>query len=68
MLSRNGISIGVTKFSDRKKPCLVVMEGNSCVVVASFNSTDNAEYFKGKVSEMLSGMITEKEGGTSGTE
>ena len=69
MLTRNGVSIGVGNFPDRKKPCLIVQEGNVGVIVASFSSKDNAEYFKQKVHQMLEGMIEDKRGGgTSGTE
>ncbi|MFA6873757.1 MAG: hypothetical protein WCQ86_07245 [Bacteroidaceae bacterium] len=35
----------------------MVIIGNECRVVASFNSTDNAEYFTNKVHEMFSGLI-----------
>jgi len=57
MLFRNDITIGVTTLYGRKRPSLVVIIGNECKVVASFNSTDNAEYFTNKVHEMFSGLI-----------
>lgn len=63
MLSRNGVSIGVENFPDRKKPCLVVQKGNVGVIVASFSSKENADYFKLKVYQMLDGMIEDRRGG-----
>lgn len=37
----------------RKKPCLVVREGNTITKVASFNSEETAEWFMKKFGEFL---------------
>ncbi len=39
------ISIGVVWFSDRKKPCLAVQEGNNCTILASFTNDMYAKKF-----------------------
>ena len=39
------VKIGAYRFPDRKKPCLCVEKGNTCMVYGSFIDTDRANEF-----------------------
>lgn len=49
----NGVFIGAMKFPDRKKPCLVVERGNSCVVIGSFNGVSGVDHFEEALRDLL---------------
>ena len=57
MLKRNRVSVGITHFDGRKKPCLYILEGNTMTKVASINSEETAEWFKEKMMQMFDGLI-----------
>lgn len=61
ILERNGITIGVYHFSDRKRPMLGVCEGNVITAVASFSSEENAEFYDEAMRKFLDGMIKEQD-------
>lgn len=51
---RVGIGIGtMSMIPKRKKPCIVVREGNTCVKVASFNNEESAIWFLEKFEKFL---------------
>ena len=45
--------IGYETFPDRKKPMLVVQEGNKGYALASFKNKDNADYFMKKLLDFV---------------
>ena len=47
------IKIGAYNFPNRKKPCLCIEEGNRIVVYGYFNSSEDAEEFMKKFSELV---------------
>lgn len=47
--------IGAYRFSDRKKPCLCIEEGNSIVVYGHFNTFDGANEFMERLSKLVGG-------------
>ena len=52
-IENNGVFIGAMSFPDRKKPCLVVERGNSCVVIGSFNGVSGVDYFEEALRDLL---------------
>lgn len=61
VLTDGKVKIGAYKFSDRKKPCLCIEEGNKIVVYGHFNSFECAEEFMKKFSELVGAKIDEGE-------
>lgn len=59
VLTDGKVKIGAYKFSDRKKPCLCIEEGNKIVVYGHFNSSECAEEFMKKFSELVGAKIDE---------
>lgn len=53
------IKIGAYNFPNRKKPCLCIEEGNRIVVYGHFNSSEYAEEFMKKFSELVGAKIDE---------
>lgn len=53
MSSNRKIKIGAYNFSNRKKPCLCIEEGNRIVVYGHFNSSEDAEEFMKKFGELV---------------
>lgn len=51
------IKIGAYNFSNRKKPCLCIEEGNRIVVYGYFNSSEDAEEFMKKFGELVGAKI-----------
>ena len=60
-LWRNGVTICVTDIPDHKRPVLAVMiDGeNRIYKVASFNSTETADWFIELVEEFFDGLVEE---------
>lgn len=52
-IENNGVFIGAMSFPDRKKPCLVVERGNSCVVIGSFTGVSGVEHFEEALRDLL---------------
>ena len=48
------LTIGITKLPERKKPCLVVCEGNVMTKVASFNDEESVRWFASKLEQLIS--------------
>lgn len=53
VLTNGKLNIGAYMFPDRKKPCLVVEEGNVCVVYGHFNSIEGADEFMRILGKMV---------------
>lgn len=54
LYARGDIAIGkMSLYPARKKPCLVVKQGNEIIKVASFNSEDTADWFMEKFAQFL---------------
>ena len=53
VLTNRKIKIGAYNFPNRKKPCLCIEEGNRIVVYGYFNSSECAEEFMKKFSELV---------------
>ena len=53
ILTDGKVKIGAYQFSDRKRPCLCIAEGNRIVVYGHFNSFDDAEEFMEKLGELV---------------
>lgn len=52
-VSDGNISIGFEMFQDiRKKPCIVVREGNEIFTLGTFKNKDDAEFFVDKLAEL----------------
>lgn len=47
------VSVGATKFPDRKRPALFIMEGNTAQVYGYFNNDECAILFMQKLAELL---------------
>lgn len=58
-IEHNGVFIGAMSFPDRKKPCLVVERGNTCVILGSFVDVGRVDYFEEALRDLL------KAGGTA---
>lgn len=56
MYASNGdISIGYEEFPNiRKKPCIVVKEGNCCYVLGTFKNKDDAVFFMDRLATLFS--------------
>ena len=52
-ISRNGITIGAVRYTDRKKPCLVVRQGNQDTIIGTFNNDHCVETFEKALTELL---------------
>lgn len=61
VLTDGKVKIGAYKFSDRKKPCLCIAEGSRIVVYGHFNSSECAEEFMKKFSELVGAKIDERD-------
>lgn len=61
VLTDGKVKIGAYKFSDRKKPCLCIAEGNGIVVYGHFNTFEGAEEFMEKLGELVGAKMDEKE-------
>lgn len=54
-VSDGNINIGYEMFTDiRKKPCIVVREGNEIFTLGTFKNKDDAVFFVDKLAEMTS--------------
>lgn len=47
------LTIGIAKLPERKKPCLVVCEGNVMTKVASFNDEESVRWFASKLEQLM---------------
>lgn len=45
LTTSGGYKIGSYHFQDRKKPCLCIVKGNTCVVYGTFNNDMAADNF-----------------------
>ena len=52
-IEHNGVFIGAMSFPDRKKPCLVVERGNTCVILGSFIDVARVDYFEEALGDLL---------------
>ena len=60
-VSDGNISIGFEMFTDiRKKPCIVVEQGNTSYILGTFSNMENADFFIEKLAEMTSAKEGEK--------
>ena len=60
-VSDGNISIGFEMFTDiRKKPCIVVEQGNTSYILGTFSNMENADFFIEKLAEMTSAKESEK--------
>jgi hypothetical protein len=50
------VKIGAYRFPDRKKPCLCVEKGNTCVVYGSFIDLDCANEFMNELAALVGAM------------
>ena len=55
VLTDGKTKIGAYRFSDRKKPCLCIAEGNSIVVYGHFNSFEVADEFMDRLGKLVRG-------------
>ena len=54
-VSDGNISIGFEMFPDiRKKPCIVIRQGNTGYVLGTFKNKDDAVFFVDKLAELTS--------------
>lgn len=54
-VSDGNIHIGFDMFSDiRKKPCIVVKDGNETIILGTFSNITSAEFFIDKLAELTS--------------
>lgn len=54
-VSDGNISVGYEMFPDiRKKPCIVVREGNEIFTLGTFKNKDDAVFFVDKLAELTS--------------
>lgn len=54
VLVRDGsVKIGAYRFPDRKKPCLCVEDGNTCVVYGYFHDAEAASEFMDKLGSLV---------------
>lgn len=53
VLTNRKIKIGAYNFPNRKNPCLCIEEGNKIIVYGHFNSSECAEEFMKKFSELI---------------
>ena len=60
VLTNGKVKIGAYKFSDRKKPCLCIEEGNKIVIYGNFNTFEEAEEFMKKLGEFVGAKIEDK--------
>ena len=61
-VSDGNISIGYEMFSDiRKKPCIVVRQGNTSYILGTFRNFKDAEFFVDKLAELTSAKESESE-------
>ena len=52
-VSDESISVGFEMFTDiRKKPCIVVRQGNESYILGTFKSKDDAVFFVDKLAEL----------------
>lgn len=62
-VSDGNIHIGFEMFSDiRKKPCIVVREGNETSILGTFKSKDEAVFFIDKLAKLTSEKEIERNG------
>lgn len=54
------VKIGAYSFPDRKRPCLCVEKGNTCVVYGSFIDIDRAKEFMDELAALV-GARNDKE-------
>lgn len=47
------IGVGVYQFRDRKRPSICVVEGNKITVCGSFHNEYDADFFMGKLIEVI---------------
>ena len=60
-VTNGNISIGYEMFTDiRKKPCIVVKQGNTSYILGTFSNMENADFFIEKLAEMTSAKESEK--------
>ena len=60
-VSDGNIHIGFEMFTDiRKKPCIVVREGNEIFTLGTFKNKDDAVFFVDKLAELTSAKESEK--------
>ena len=52
-LSKNGIIIGAVKYHDRKKPCLIIREGNCDLIIGYFINEHCVESFEKAILKIL---------------
>ena len=53
VLTDGQTKIGAYRFSDRKKPCLCIEEGNRIVVYGHFNTFEGAEEFMERLGKLV---------------
>ena len=52
-VTNGNISIGYEMLTDiRKKPCIVVKQGNTSYILGTFSNKDNADFFVDKLAEL----------------
>lgn len=52
-ISHNGITIGAVKYTDRKKPCLVIRKGNQDHIIGHFINDYAVDAFDKALLELL---------------
>ena len=57
VLTDGKTKIGAYHFSDRKKPCLCIEEGNSIVVYGHFNTFEGADEFMNRLGKLVSARM-----------
>ena len=53
VLTDGKTKIGAYRFTDRKKPCLCIEEGNSIVVYGHFNTFEGADEFMNRLGKLV---------------
>lgn len=51
-VSNGNIRIGFEMFPDKKKPCIVVKQGNEIFTLGTFKNKDDAVFFVDKLAEL----------------
>lgn len=53
-IENNGVFIGAMSLPNRKKPCLVIEEGNEINIIGSFINTSSIDMFEKALKTLLS--------------
>lgn len=61
VITNGKVKIGAFLFSDRKKPCIAVERGNTCVIYGHFIDTERANDFMNELAALVGAKETNNE-------